>query len=528
MGALQTASKWFSAWWGFNGGRAANAYPGSKVDDQYPSRPELSLDQKDLLSRMELRQLLNSGRHIYNSYPMVSGAANDIANNVIGQHWQPQYTGKRDQVWGRKVEGWLREYYKICDVRGQPFDLVTDLYVGVVTLIRDGEYFLHLTQNEAGYPMIQFLEAHRIGTRIGAFAGPIMEGPYKGLTQRNGIAYNSYSRPIAYRFLGDTPETDEWIDAARIYHVYDPKWFSQGRGISPLVYGILDWLDVHGWRQNEKMAQLIFSSIALLETNEAGAPSTLQERMRQAVTGSSTGGPVKQIVESFTSGMTRFMKINGSNIKALENARPSPNQANFEERILRGCFRAMGWTYEQGYDSSNQGGANVRRDVAQNQKSVEHMQAITAKPWTRVTVYGIAAADALGVLNDEDGKPLGIVPDFYKWRPQLPQKMTVDAGRDRRVDVEEIRAGTRTMIEDIRDRGGDEEEHIDEQIRFYKMKRDKAREAEIAPDEWVDCFGSLLINPSSAPAPEPESKEDDKTDPAKKKPDEKMGDNNDE
>lgn len=499
MPALQTASKLISAFFGFSGARAANAYPGSKVDDQYPSRPELSLDQKDLLGRMELRQLLNSGRHIYNSYPMVSGAANDIANNVIGQHWQPQYTGKRDQVWGRKVETWLKEFYKICDVRGQPFDMVTDLYVGVVTLIRDGEYFLHLTQNEAGYPMIQFLEAHRIGTRIGSFDGAILEGTYKGLTQRNGIAYNAYSRPIAYRFLGDTPETDEWIDAARIYHVYDPKWFSQGRGISPLVYGILDWLDVHGWRQNEKMAQLIFSSIALLETNEAGAPSTLQDRMRQAVTGgSTTGGPVKQIVESFTSGMTRFMKINGSNIKALENARPSPNQANFEERILRGCFRALGWTYEQAYDSSKQGGANVRRDVAQNQKSVEHMQSITSKPWLRVTVYGLAAANALDVLNDEDGNPLGLVPDFYKWRPQLPQKMTVDAGRDRRVDVEEIRAGTRTMIEDIRDRGGDEEEHLDEQIRYYLMKREKAKLAGVTDDEWIDCFGSLLVNP---PAP---------------------------
>ena len=507
----------WSTFWGYGGGRTANAFPGSKVDEQYPSRPELSLDQKDMIGRMEHKQLLNSGRHIYNAYPMVSGAANDIANNVIGQHWQPQYTGKKDPVWGRKVETWLREYYKICDVRGQPFDMVTDLYVGVVTIIRDGEYFLHLTQNEAGYPMVQFLESHRFGTRFGLSEGPIADGPYRGLSQRNGIAYNAYSRPIAYHFLGDVPADDQWIDAARIYHVYDPKWFSQGRGISPLVYGILDWLDVHGWRQNEKMAQLIFSSIALLETNEQGAPPTIQERMRAAVAGvTSTGGPVKAVVEEFKAGMTRFLKINGSNIKALENSRPSPNQANFEERILRGAFRALGWTYEQAYDSSKQGGANVRRDVAQNQKSVEHMQDIIAKPWLRVTVYAIAAANALGLLMDEEGGALALPSDFYKWRPQLPQKMSVDAGRDRRVDVEEIRAGTRTMIEDIRERGGDEEEHIDEQIRFYKMKRDKAIEAGIDDDEWTDCFGSMLVNPTASPAAQDNAT--NQTDPAKKDP----------
>lgn len=496
MPALKTAGNWIAGFFGYGRGRAANPYPGSVVNDQYPARPELSLDQKDMLRKMEHKQLLNSARHIYNAYPMVSGAINDIANHAVGQSWQPQYKGKFDE-WGDKSERWLAEYSKICDVRGNPYTLTVDTYVGVVTLCRDGEYFLYLTSNQAGYPLIQLIESHRIGSRWATMDGRIPDGPFAGLTQRNGIAYNEYSRAVGYHFLADMPENDRWISADRMIHVFDPKWFSQGRGISPLVYGILDWLDVHGWRNNEKAAQMIISSIALLEKNETGGPDTLQARMKKAAGGVVESEKPKQLVESFTAGMTRFLKINGSNIEALESNRPSRNQADFEERVLRGCFRALGWTYEQAYNSRGQGGANVRRDVAQNQKSVEHMQEIVKMPWTRTIVYALAAANALGILIDEDGNDIGLVTDWYKWRPQLPQKMTVDHGRDRRVDIEEIRAGARTMIQDIRDRGGDESKHLEEQVKFYRLKREKAEREGIPKEDWPEVFGTLLHNPAS-------------------------------
>ena len=515
MPALKTATSYLRGFFGFQ--RAANAYPASKVDDQYPARPELSLDQKDMLGRMEHKQLLNSARHIYNAYPMVSGAINDIANHVIGNGWNPQFKGK-DEAWGDKAESWLKEFYKVADVRGFPYNLRSDMYVGVISLMRDGEFFIYKTANAQGYPMIQFLESHRIGQRYNQMNGKVLEGDYAGLTQRNGIAYNDFSRPVAYHFLGDRPEDDKWIDATQLQHIFDPKWFSQGRGISPLVYGLLDWLDVHGWRQNEKAAQLIISSIALIEANEEGAPDSLQERMARAAASvsSDTAGPVKPMIENFKQGMNRFIKINGSNIKALEAQRPSAQQADFEQRVLRGCFRALGWTYEQGLDSKGQGGANVRRDVAQNQKSVEHMQAVIEMPWIRINVYALSAANALGVLIDENGEPFELVGDYYKWRPQLPKTMTVDAGRDGKLAIEEIRSGVRTMIQDIRDRGGDERDHLREQVKFYKMKQEISAANEIDRSEWPEVFGTMLINPAAPrPAEEDDKDEDEENEPTR-------------
>ncbi len=506
MAFLKTAKARAGALLGINGGRAANAFPGSRVDEKYPSRPSLSLDQKDLLGRMQHRELLNSGRHIYNAFPMVSGAINDIANHAVGDRWQAQYRGD-DIAYERAAERWMESHARIVDVRGYPFTLQNDLHVGVQTLARDGEFFIYFTHAEGAYPLIQFLESHRIGIRSGQWDSEIMEGPYAGLQQRNGIAYNEYSRPVAYHYLGDLPEDDRWISSAHIMHVYDPKWFSQGRGISPLVYGILDWLDVSTWRENEKMAQIILSSIGMIEANEEGGPDNLQARMRAAVAGAAEATAEKPKTETFVSGMVRYIKLNGSNLKSFEHQRQHPNASNFEEKVLRGCFRALGWTYEQALDSKGQGGANVRRDVAQNQRSIEHMQNILLGPWTRIIIYSLSVAEKLGLVQNEAG-PVDYPPDWWKWRPQLPQKMTVDHGRDRKVDLDEIRTGTRTMIRDIRDHGDDEETHLDEQIKFYKLKKQKAMEADIPDDKWTEVFGSLLINPSNPQPKEEENKDE--------------------
>lgn len=506
--ALTTAGKYIAGFLGFGKARAADAYPASKTDDQYPARPELSLDQKDLLQRLKHRQLLNSTRHLYNAFPAIPGAIDDIANHAVGDMWQPQYRGK-DEEFGERAESWLAEWVKIADVRGFPYSLSNDMHVGVTTLLRDGEYFIYNTENEAGYPLIQFIESHRVGVRYGQDNSAITEGPYAGLTQRNGIAYNGFSRPVAYHFLGDTPADDQWISADFMKHVYDPKWFSQGRGISPLVYGVLDWLDVMGWRDNEKAAQIILSSIAYTEENETGGPEGVQARMAKLKSGVNDDNQAKPNVESFFKGAVRYFKMNGSGIKAFDNNRPGPNQANFEERVLRGAFRALGWTYEQAYNSKGQTGANVRRDVAQNQRSIDHYQGVVRMAWERCIVYAIARANSIGVLIDSEGNTIQLAPDWYKWRPQLPRRMTVDNGRDSKANIEELRTGVKTMIADIRERGGDERQHIRDQIKFWKIKKEEADKEEIPREDWPEVFGSLLINPSMAPREEEERTQDD-------------------
>lgn len=392
----------------------------------------LNADQKDLLSAFDHTELLNLCRHIYNSFPVLQGGIDDKANTVTGTGWGPQFEG-RDINWGDPAENWLINHFKICDVRGRPYDLANNIHLMGVTLDRDGEFFILMVKGSGGYPMFQFIESHRIGNRY-------HNTSYGDYQVRNGIAYNAFGRPVAYHFLADDKDNDRWLPARDVCHVYDPKWFSQGRGVSPIVFGVLDWLDVSDTRENEKVAQRIFSALTLKAKNEQGKPDTFTQRFGKsgAVTKAPDGAESKDLVEEFKSGLIRYFKINSEDMEAFNSGnRPSSDQRAFEQSILRGAFAGIGWSYEQAVDASGLGGANVRRDIAKNQRSVERRQMVLLYPWTRMTGYSIAVAINLGLLPAH--------PEWWMFIPQLPPKMTADAGNEAKIEQDEFLLGMLTM-----------------------------------------------------------------------------------
>lgn len=395
-------------------------------------------DHKDLLSSIEHRDLLNACRWVANRFPVVSGAIEDKANHVVGNAWGPQFDGE-DIAWGDVAEDWLIGWSNICDVRGYPHSMTGNLHLGAATLMRDGEYFIHLSKNAAGYPQTQTLESHRIGDRR-----VIRE--WNGYAVINGIAYNNLSRPVAYHFLGDVEDADRWIPARDMIHVYDPRWFSQGRGVSPLVTGILDWLDVRETRENEKYAQRLFSSLALKHKTPDGKPDAFAQRFGKTGNklrapeddGAESGVPAAdELVTKFGKGLIRTLLVGKEDIEALETNRPSMNQQEFERTLIRGALLGLGWTYEQAYDASKLGGASVRRDISKNQRSVERMQDILLLPWIRQVGWAVSCAVQMGILIQH--------VEWWKWMPQLPAAMTADAGRESKQDIEEYKIGFLTL-----------------------------------------------------------------------------------
>jgi len=403
--------------------------------DNRPDMPRgLTRDHKDLLSQVDHRDLLDACRFLFNRFPMISGAAEDKANHVIGAGWGPQFDGQ-DTTWGGPAEDWLIDWGKICDVRGQPYTMKNNQHLGAVTLIRDGEYFIYLNKTASGYPMLQYLESHRIGNRY-------HNTGYGNAAVRNGVAYNAYSRPIAYHFLGDTKDQDQWIPARNIVHVYDPRWFSQGRGVSCLALGILDWLDVLDTRENEKIAQRIFSSLALKHKNQTGKPDPYTQLFgkgggKQSVADGAATVESEDLVTEYKKGQTRYLVINSEELESFVSNRPTMNQRAFEESILRGAFAGMCWSIEQSLDASKLGGASVRRDISKNQRSAERMQMVLFPHWFRVHGWAIARAIDIGILPAH--------PEWFLWEPQLPRKMTADAGREAKEEREDYKMGFLTL-----------------------------------------------------------------------------------
>ena len=456
----------------------------------YKPRPIADRDFKDMLSNNEWRDLMLTGRYIYNNFPVVAGAIKQIANYTIGARWNPQYEGD-DRKWGKDAEAFLKEWSKIADVRGQPYSLTRDLWLAVVSLCRCGDFFIHKTRASNSFPQLQFLEGHRIGNRNWS-NGVVPAGErYSGRSFRNGIAYNNFSRPIAYRFIADRIEDDRWIAVEDLIHVYDPMFFSQGRGVPAIATAILDWLDVKEVRENEKIAQRIYSSIAILEKNQSGKPNTWESRFSadaeiQADDDSERISEPR--VELISKGMIRYLVIGGEEIEIPKTDRPTTNQREFQESIMRGAFMGLGWSYEQAYDSKAQGGANVRRDIGKNQKSIDNMQGILRPPYLGCITYALAVA----------ARPdLELIPelpvDWFKFRPQLPAKISVDAGRDSKAISDGLRNGSMAMVDVLAEQGEDPEDHLRKIARYEKLK------VTVAQEEGIDdltIFGSNDPNPA--------------------------------
>jgi capsid protein len=434
---LVTALKgWFSRYRG-----AQHVYPDA-TEDRDINLPDYLADHKDLISNIDYNTIRAACLYVYNRFPIVQGAIADKANFVVGNAWNAQFYGEDDE-WGNEAENWLLNWGNVCDVRGQPYNFTSNLLLGEKTFLSVGEYFTYYRKNPDGYPLKQTLESFRIGDRSSIKSWTDDKG--REFSVRNGIAYNAESRPMFYHFLGDTKDQDAWIPARDITHHYNPLFFSQGRGISPLVVGILDWLDVHECRENEKFAQRIFSSLAMKWKTPTGKPDANVIRFGNKTTTTATDGSTATapIVTSKKGGI-RWLISGKEDLEPFETNRPGINTQTFEETVVRGALIGLGWGYEQVVKSTLSGAA-VRRDISKCQRSVEAEQGAMIPFWMHEVRWAVACAIQMGILRQST--------EWWMFAPQLPTKMTADAFRDDDSERENYKLGT-TTLQDISSRRG--------------------------------------------------------------------------
>ena len=242
-------------------------------------RPQLLNDIARHLPDHHFRAVLSDSRYIYASGGgMVAGAVHKKADYTIGDAWTPQYTGA-DPAWRRIAEPTVWGMCRGIDIRGLPYSWNRCAWLSSVCLDRDGDVFIVLTTDpDDGQPKLQFLEAHRIGTPPKGMNTSTVQaegGQYAGRKILNGVVYDQYDRVIAFNLLPQVTNSAAkleytFLPAASVIHIFDPRWFSQGRGTPSVSYGILDWYDISEIRDAEKIAVKVNSSDALIEKNETG------------------------------------------------------------------------------------------------------------------------------------------------------------------------------------------------------------------------------------------------------------------
>jgi capsid protein len=409
------------------------------------------------------QSLVSDSRKLFSNLGPAKGAIVDKATYAVGRAWAPKFTGK-DQSWGEEVEHWLADqWYQTADVRGGMFDFRTDLYMASVCADRDGEIYILLTESAEGWPQIQLIPAHMIGSRYGD-EGVLQKGPYRGLRCMQGVVVNDVGRPVAYRVLAEKPEDDAFVSARDLIQVYDPEWPDQVRGLPAFTHALLDLKDLRQIQGNEKIVSAMAASIGILMYNETGAADADDPATRLRRLGVSNDGPT--VVEETHAGVrTMFFRAKGGGkAEQMRNERPGAVWENFMNRLIRNACVGAGWPYELTWDSSALGGANVRLLVARAMRTVQDRQDLLLPVARRCVGYAVAKAIKQGILTPN--------PEWYKWSFRMPQKMSVDYGRDGKSDREDYVIGIKNLADILAEEGTDLDEHIEQRKKENEMLTD--------------------------------------------------------
>ena len=407
------------------------------VDDRSLKPWGISLkDFNRELTNPSWRAQLSYSRRIFANLSAVRGATCERARLAVGQAWLPIFTGK-NKAWGKKATTWLTQWMKVCDVRGGPYDFRTDLKLMSIALDRDGDFGVNLVNDNPAWPHIQLLPAHRIASRTLGNDQQVLAGPYKGYWHNNGIISNDFGRTLALNVQGvqrgpsNGADQDRQISTFDCIHHYRPDWFEQGRGLGSYCAGLRDLRHMSDLRDLEFQAAAAQGTESIIVENDTGEP---EEEKFDGEDGED-GDPAGDLsIETLAGGTIRYVRSgSGNGVSMATTTRPSPAWIGLMDHLERSAFAGMGWPKEYALDLKGVGGANTRAILDKCQYSIDERQADLWVVALRIICWAISVAIKNGILDPCD--------EWFMWEFLLPGELSVDDGRDRSNDRDDLRTG---------------------------------------------------------------------------------------
>lgn len=436
-------------------------------------------DQPKLIGWADRRALLSTSRWLYCNIPALTNALDQQAQITAG-NLQVQFDGD-DAAWGAQAEEWLATHDAVCDIRGAPFNMgLLDQFI-VSHAQRDGDFFIHLTQGDGGYPLVQAIPAHRIRGDFYNAPKAADDGPYSDAFAdyqvRDGVVLNEIGRALAYMVWEDVTYSWRYIPAQDMVPCMLPKWADQLRGYPAVSPAIIHWQDREEWMKFELQAMKLASSVSLVENNETGtAPPDASELV--AASNDPMTGELRPALygQQMLGGEVRYFRAgSGGKLEALISDRPTQNQRDFTREIARDALAAMGWSIDFSLDPSKLGGAPHRTMVDTINRSVRMLrQNLLFPARKRIDGWRIAKAIKLGFLPPND--------HWHRWKYQGASDITADRKYEFDVAEGELAKGLTSPQIECAKRGGDWEKVMDDAIAYESRLQAACAKAGVDPD----------------------------------------------
>jgi capsid protein len=350
---------------------------------------------------------------------------------------------------------------------------------------RDGDVGIMFVKSQSGFPLLQVIEAHRIGN----------PAEREGDGWFDGVKLNEFGRPVAYNVYTKgngtraASEDSVQISANDFILLFDPNRIDQVRGISAFTHAINhlhDKKDILGYEKTAVKANSSWTAVL----KKAGGSADARDWNDDGNT-SSNGIALMQM----TDGQMPVIDTNDA-IERWMSDRPGTTFAGFLDYIIREVNVGMGLPPEFTWDTSRLGGASQRFILAKAQRRFDERQQlfinkVLNRLWLWVISVGIKRGD---LVLPADAKPWSV-----EW--QSPAELTVDAGRDAVADRDDVAAGLMTSAEHFGRRGRDWET---EREQIEREARDLLDRAKRLSDDFsisIDAAVTLLRQNTPNPAP---------------------------
>ena len=455
---------WFSPYesanWSPRRGRVPGAAPGDAKRDLTPG---------------VRNELVRRSRYLHKNSGFVRELVSNMAIYSTGDGIKPQAQSPSPE-WNRRAEEYFSNWAAQCEVtRRFSFEECQSLVCRGIDV--DGEYFIHKTRDRGNRPILQLIEAHRIGDADGS------------TETVDGIGMDEVGAPSFYRLILDDGSFRD-VPAESVLHVFEPESSSAVRHAATIQHSInhiLDEMELlalekHAVKDNADVSRILKTERGEID-DETGDYSVGREP-------SSPDGSDPVSLQRIIGGKLIALKPNES-LDSFQSNRPSPTFTGFLDFIRRDSALGV-LPYEFAADSSKIGGAGVRLVVAKAARRFSFRQLILIQRLIKpVWAYVIGDAIANGELD--------AAPGWWKITCTRPKSVCVDTGREAQQNRADVELGIRTIQDHYAELGLDWEKQLQNRAQNARRILDLAAEYNVP--------ASMLWGAAAKDEPSPISKD---------------------
>jgi hypothetical protein len=406
--------------------------------------PTPTSDMDKLVGPMDAATLRSLSKRLYMNMGVPRCAIGQIADFSIGEAWIPSYVGESDFADGKQIASFMSKvWFPNCDVRGECnwWEL---LALTIKTTLHSGGAFWALVKGADSFPRIQMIPAHRCGN--GRTTGnKVVGGKWDGYRITDGFITYTSGKVAAYRVLtGDNMETFTDIDAADMIHIpYDQDFVDQTRTLPAFSHAIANLASVLASNEDERTRMQIISRLYLTVFSETGGMD--EDEMRRSMSRDTTDPDDTGVTyKDMGGGITYMTAGSGEKMEQMTHQNPSETYNNYIDRMIRDALVGIKWPMALVWQATGQGTAE-RLEIVKARRTITATQRRIRKAALR------AFAWAYSVFQEAGRVPLLDHP--FSWSFSKPPRLSVDDGRESKMELEEWRAGVRNTDEILEARG---------------------------------------------------------------------------